>query len=308
MRIFLTGASGFVGSFFLKEVLSSANHEVSVLIRDPKSAWRVLDNLKDVQLIQGTLSDTDTYKNRLKEFKPDVIVHLAWGGVSNSSRNDNAQWRNVGEMLELLEFSAKLGVKSFVGLGSQAEYGPVNSRVDENVPTNPTTLYGVSKLAACNLGKMLASSMNVKFSWLRLFSSYGPTDSPDWLIPYVINTLLKGESPKLTPAEQIWDYINVRDVARAILAVVDSDNAAGIFNLGSGQSVPLREIIERTKEFTGVSTPLLFGEVPYRTDQVMHLEANIDSLTAHTGWKPVISLEEGLKETVDWWKLNQGWT
>ena len=139
-------------------------------------------------------------------------------------------------------------------------------------------------------------------TWLRLFSSYGPMDQQDWLIPYLINSLLKGESPNLTLAEQVWDYIHVADVASAIALMIDKPNVHGVFNLGSGNAVPLKSIIEKTRDLINPLTLLNFGAVPYREDQVMHLEANIDLLTNATGWRPIVDINEGLLETVNWWK------
>jgi nucleoside-diphosphate-sugar epimerase len=89
--------------------------------------------------------------------------------------------------------ASRLGAKDWIGLGSQAEYGPCQNKIDETTNTNPTTLYGVSKLAACKLSERLCQELGIRHSWLRLFSSYGPNDNSDWLIPYLINSLLRLE-------------------------------------------------------------------------------------------------------------------
>jgi UDP-glucose 4-epimerase len=302
MRVLITGASGFVGSFLLKQLIKEAKYEVAVILRDPPNAWRIKSSLKNVFLIQGSLCNPESYRSEVIAFEPDILVHLAWIGVGNQSRNARDQWRNIPDMLELIEIAGSVNTHTFIGLGSQAEYGPVNARIDENTDTKPTTLYGASKLAACNIGQSLAETYNMRFSWLRLFSSYGPMDQPDWLIPYLINNLLRGESPNLTLAEQMWDYIHVRDVASAIVSMIETPNAKGIFNLGSGNAVSLRTIIEKTRDLINPLTQLNFGTLPYRPDQVMHLEANIDALIKATGWCPTVDIDEGLLETIDWWK------
>jgi UDP-glucose 4-epimerase len=302
MRIFLTGSSGFVGSFFLSNLLNSIETEVAVLLRNPKHAWRIQDLLPKVKVVTGDLNNLNSIESELLSFRPDTFVHLAWNGVFGGNRNDHLQWRNVNSTLELVELAHRLDVKTWIGLGSQAEYGPCQNKINESCATHPTTMYGASKFAAQSLSEKLCEQFGIRYAWLRLFSSYGPADNPQWLIPYTINKLLKNESPNFTPAEQLWDYIHVKDVASAISSVIFHSNARGIFNLGSGNVVPLRLIIEKIRDITNPSATLNFGALTYRPDQVMHLEADIDRLFGATGWRPSISLDDGLYETVNWWK------
>lgn len=305
MKILITGASGFVGSFLLKQLLMKDKHEIAAIIREPEKAWRIQNFINDIHVIKGSIDVLESYRKQFLDFKPDIIIHLAWAGVDGQSRNKIEQWRNVCYTIELMELGISSGSQSFIGLGSQAEYGDANAVVDELRIAKPTTLYGVAKLAACNISQAVANSAEMRFVWLRLFSSYGPKDQPTWLIPYIINTMLKGESPNLTAAEQIWDYIHVEDVAAAIFSVTENFNANGIFNLGSGNGVPLKLIIEKTRDLIDPSIALNLGVIPYRKDQVMHLQANIDRLTNATGWKPKIDINAGLLETVNWWKAQK---
>ena len=119
------------------------------------------------------------------------------------------------------------------------------------------------------------------------------------MIPYLIRALLKGERPALTACEQRWDYLFGPDAADAVWAVARSD-ASGIFNLGAGRAESLRAIVETLRDAIDPKLPLGMGEVPYRPDQVMHLEADISRLTEATGWRPATSLQDGLKQTVAW--------
>jgi nucleoside-diphosphate-sugar epimerase len=93
-------------------------------------------------------------------------------------RNDAAQHVNVFESLRLLELALDAGARAFVGLGSQAEYGPCAARIDETAPTHPTTMYGTAKLATSLLADRMCALSGARFAWLRLFSSYGPQDHP----------------------------------------------------------------------------------------------------------------------------------
>jgi len=304
MKVTITGTSGFLGSYVLRHLVAGGA-ETLVLLRDPDSAWRIRDLLDRVQVCRADLADDATYAATLRGFAPTHLMHLAWEGVAGKNRNDAGQWRNVEHSMNLLEHALSAGAKHFVGLGSQAEYGPCAQRIDETEATRPTTMYGAAKLATCLLAERLCISESARFAWLRLFSSYGPMDNPDWMIPYLARALLAGEKPKVTRAEQRWDYVYIDDAARAVEAIVHHPEAQGVFNLGSGTAPMLRDVIELIRSAVDPMAAIGYGEVPYRPDQVMHLEANITRLTGATGWKPTMPLAEGIRRTVDWYRKNE---
>lgn len=302
MRIFLTGASGFVGSFFLRNLISSGEYEISVLLRNPNDAWRIRNLLPKVHVITGDLDDMAPIERELfAQGTYLAFVHLAWSGVLGGERNNPSQWRNVKSTMELVELANRLGVKSFIALGSQAEYGPCQNKINELCSTNPTTLYGASKLATQLLSERLCAEYGIRHVWLRLFSSFGPTDNSEWLIPYLTKMLIAKKRPKLTSAEQLWDYIYVEDVAAAIRAVMECQRVEGVFNLGSGQVYKLKNIIEKIRDLIEPGLELGFGDLEYRPDQVMFLQADISKLHMATGWLPKRDLDGALEETVKWY-------
>jgi nucleoside-diphosphate-sugar epimerase len=301
VKVLLTGASGFVGSYVLRQLVGKGV-EVAALVRRPQDAWRIRDELARVQVLREGLEDADALRPAIEACKPTHVVHLAWSGVLGRNRNDASQHVNVCQSMRLLEIALGSGVRHFVGLGSQAEYGPCQARIDESTPTAPTTMYGAAKLATCLMAGRLCEVSEARFAWLRLFSSYGPQDSPEWMVPYLALKLLHRERPAVTAAEQLWDYVFVEDAAAAIVAAAMTDGAGGVFNLGSGTAPRLRDIIEKVRDAIDPALPVGFGEVPYRPDQVMHLEADITRLTAATGWRPRTPLDEGIRRTVDWYR------
>jgi UDP-glucose 4-epimerase len=165
-------------------------------------------------------------------------------------------------------------------------------------------MYGAAKLAAAILTERLCDLGGVNHSWLRVFSTYGQDDNPDWMIPSLIRQLGRGVRPALTAGEQCWDYLYVDDAAAAFEAVAKT-RLSGIFNLGSGEAIPLRGLIERIRDIIDPSLDLGFGEIPYRPDQVIHLQANIDKLKANTAWAPETPLEKGLSDTIRWFNSPQ---
>lgn len=297
MRIFLTGATGFLGSKILRRVLCDG-HTAAILVGPESNRRRIEDCLERTTLLDGRMEDVDGWRGALESFQPQIIIHAAWRGVANTDRNDPRQAENIAPTTRLAALSAELGTAGFVGLGSQAEYGVVNGPIDETAPTRPTTLYGMSKLAARQLCGAICAQSGMRFSWVRVFSTYGPGDNNGWLVPYVLSALRNGERPILTRCEQKWDYLYGDDAASAIAAVAVTDRADGVLNLGSGQAPPLKETVELLRDIAAPGAALGFGELPFRNDQVMHLQADIERLTKATGWTPRWSLCEGLTETV----------
>lgn len=300
MRALVTGATGFLGSHLVGHLVRQGN-AVAVLVRPGSDRWRIHESLPDVRILEGDLTSVDSWAADAAEFCPETVFHLGWHGVGNRHRNDATQLEgNVQAAVGLARLSVRLGCRAFVGLGSQAEYGPHEGTLDETASTSPTTLYGAAKLAAYHLCRVTLQPTSVRFAWLRLFSCYGPKDNPEWLIPSLISTLLERRLFSLTAGQQLWDYVFVTDAVRAIARVGACDEAQGAFNLGSGTALPLRWIVETVRDLIDPGLPLGFGEVPYRPDQVMHLEADISRLRQIVGWEPQVTLADGLARTIDW--------
>ena len=295
-RILLTGASGFVGARVAR-LLVAQGRDVALLLRTSSDTRRIDDFLGRCTVIRGDMDELEAVRAPIEAFRPAATVHIAWEGVKGADRDSQVHLRNVSSSIALYQMTQALGAGRFVGLGSQAEYGPMPGRISESAIARPTHCYGAAKLATALVLERSAAASGRGFAWLRLFSSYGPGDDPTWLLPYLARTLLAGEKPNVTRAEQVWDYIHVDDVARGIVAAVDA-RPSGVFNLGSGRALPLRQIIETLRDLIDPALPIGFGEIDYRADQVMHLEADTTALQAATGWVPKVSIEHGLAELV----------
>ncbi|MBD9453525.1 NAD-dependent epimerase/dehydratase family protein [Rhizobium sp. RHZ02] len=300
MKVFVTGAGGFVGAAAVSSALS-AGHDVVALVR-PNGNRQRLDEL-GVVVAPVNLADVAELEAAMRHHRPDVIVHSAWSGVSNASRHERLQISdNVSAALSLVDAAAAAGVSKFIGIGSQAEYGLLSGKISETVLPVPTSLYGAAKLAVQVLAAQLCADAGIDFAWLRLFSTYGPRDNPNWLIPSVIEQMLDGRRPMTTEGRQLWDYLFIDDVADAIRAVAESKQAVGIFNLGSGKPIAVRNIIEHIRDIAAPGLDLIFGEIPYKQGQIWHMEADTDRLNKLTGFVPQVELDEGLLRTIEWHK------
>lgn len=299
MRIFLTGATGFLGSYLAEELVRHG-HDVAVLLRAGSDTWRLADVLPRLRRIDGSLADAGQFAAALHAFRPQVVAHLAWHGVAGAARNDTAQAENIVQTVHLAALSAELGVSTFVGAGSQAEYGPYDRAIMEQDETQPTTLYGWAKLAAGKMAERICSDRAMRFAWLRIFSTYGAKDAEHWLIPSTIRKLAQGERMPLTAGEQRWGFLHARDAAAAFRTVIETPAASGIYNVGAAEAPRLRDTIEMLRDLMHSKTELGFGDVPYRPDQVMVLQADIARLGA-LGWRPQVALRDGLKEVAAWY-------
>ena len=299
MIIFLTGASGFVGSEILRQAVDQG-HDVVALVRSEGTPYRIkaLENrFTQVRLDVGNPNSLDQLLSR---YRPEIIIHSAWSGVSNSARDDLTQiYSNVEFTCKLMVAAGNSGVMCFIGLGSQGEYGAGSDMKEDSIP-EPTTLYGAAKVSALYLSRQLASQYGMRHAWLRLFSTYGPMDNDGWLIPTMIKDMLAGKRPKTTAGEQYWDWLYIRDVASGVMAIVNEEKAFGIFNLGSGKPLKVRNVIEKIRDLCNPDMELIFGEIEYRHDQVMYMQADISKLKMLTNWHPLIGIDEGLAATVEW--------
>jgi UDP-glucose 4-epimerase len=300
VRCLVTGATGHVGSFLVRRLLDGG-HAVHVLLRPESDLWRLDDTEGRFTRQLCSLDLPVQLQECMRAAQPEAVFHLAWSGITAETRNDPEQVsRNVRQALSVLEAAGAAGCGTFISVGSQAEYGRVNGVIREDQPAYPETAYGVAKLALSQLATKYCELAGMRCVWLRLFSTYGPMDTASHMLPTLIETLLRGGRPGLTRCEQQWDYLYIEDVAEALHQSAITPGASGIFNLSSGRTTPLLEIVTRVRDLIDPSLPLGIGEVAYREGQVMHLEGDMTRLRAATGWQPRVSLEDGLERTVAW--------
>lgn len=287
-RVLVTGAAGFVGSHFVRSLLRQS-HATAILVPDPVRIQRVRDVLAAVTVMRGDLTWGAELAAQVSPFEPDTMVHFAWRGVHGPGRVDgHLQRLNVAATLGSVEIARRTGCRLWVGIGSQEEY-------------RRHTAYGGAKRAAALAAQERCRAHGIRFLWLRLFAAYGPDDHCDRLVPYLTLELLRGRRPRLTGGEQSWDFLYVDDVAEAITTAA-ARGCAGEFDLGSGDSVPVREVAERVRDLIDPRSPLGFGEIPYRDGEPVCWRADPGPLAEACGWRRRTALADGLSQTVAWFR------
>lgn len=303
-RVVMTGATGMLG-LALIDWCRKQEIEILVIARPDSKRIAGIPTSEYVKVIQCDLMNLGSLKDVLIEEEPyDTLFHFAWDGTYGNARNDMyLQNQNVRATMDAVELAAALGCKTFLGAGSQAEYGRVEGiKLGPNTPTNPETGYGIGKLCAGQMSRIRCKELGIKHIWTRILSTYGPHDGAHTMVMSGIGQMLRGERPQYTKGEQMWDYLYCKDAARAFYLAADKGIDGAIYCIGSGQVRPLAEYIRIIRDTIDPSIEIGFGEIPYYDKQVMYLCADIENLTRDTGFVPEISFEQGVQETVNWYK------
>lgn len=300
-RVVISGATGAVGMALIEKCIREKT-EVLVLCRNNSTRAAQLPNHPLVTRLDADLSEFAALDNPTgKEW--EVFYHLAWDGTTGSSRSDAAlQMKNAAYTLDAVRLAKRLGCTAFVGAGSQAEYGRTEGKLCDRTPAFPETGYGIAKLAAGQMSRLLCSQLGIRHVWMRILSVYGPYDGMQSMVMRAIEQLLKGEKPSFTKGEQQWDYLFSKDAANALYLAGDAGKDGRIYCLGSGQACALKDYILQIRDAIDTKATIGLGEIPYAEGQVMYLCADISKLQEDTGFAPQVPFSEGIRETIEYVK------
>jgi len=302
MKVLITGASGFIGSYVAR-LLVTEGYQVQAIIRESSDLWRIQDILPSIDCLYSDLLDFASINTYLEEVKPDMAIHLAWYVFAGKHLNAQEHLDSLQASLNLVTQLHAVGCQRFIGVGTCVEYDFSFGYLSESSVTKPLTLYAATKLSLSLILEQLASVTGMSTAWLRLFHQYGPREDTRRLVPAIITSLLKNEVVKTTLGEQMHDFLHTEDVASAILAVARSP-LTGVVNIGSGQPIPVKEIVLQISHILGKPELINFGALPYRPNYPMFTCANNSLLKEKTDWRQKYDLHSGLQNTVEWYKNN----
>ena len=273
----------------------SHEYEVVALLRPESNDFR-LQGIENLEKVRAQIED---WPKVIQEAKGQVLILNDWWGVGNIHRDDERQMENLPRFKNNASAAVTAQYKLIIGVGSQAELGPVHGEISENQPDNPTTRYGEAKVAARKLLFDATGTSKIRTVWLRIFSTYGPLDSSGWLIPDIINSLIKDEPKDLTYGDQDWSYLHAYDLAQAVLTIIDQDKFQGIVNVGNPKTQKIKDVALLISRILQKRNLLNFGAIPYRNDQVMELRPLCEKLTQFD-WRPLVEIEDGLRNMIAW--------
>jgi nucleoside-diphosphate-sugar epimerase len=297
-KVLLTGASGFIGRHTIPSILKRG-YEVHAAFY---TAHPLSMHNKSLFWHQCNLMNTDQQRSLLAEVKPTHLLHFAWYMTPEKywTSPENLRW--VQTSLDLLINFVEVGGKRAVLAGTCAEYDWSYGYCSEKVtPLRPATLYGTCKHSLQEILKHFSQQTGLSSAWGRIFFLYGPHEHPDRLVPSVIRSLLQGKPAHCSHGNQIRDYLYVQDAADAFVALLES-NVSSCVNIASGYPIVIRDLVYKTADQFRRRDLIQLDALPAPENEPPLLVADVSRLTNEVGWFPKYNLEQGLEETISWWK------
>ena len=292
MKLWVTGASGFIGRHLVREA-AREGHEVWAVKRPAASP----SDDASTHVLTLDLGDPSEVEAAVRNAAPAAIIHLAWYAEPSDYL---VSIENVESLKTTLTFARAVlsgGCRRMVGIGSCVEYADLPRPRTEEDPIDPKSLYARCKHAAHLVLDELFAKADARLAWARLFHMHGPGERSTRLIPAVAAALRAGRPFALSPGEQVRDHLDVRDVASALLHLASCD-LTGAVNICSGKPVTLRTVLETVGREVGKIELLQFGARPYSPTEIMHLAGNPARLLG-TGFRPRhADLAQSLRETI----------
>lgn len=309
-KILVTGGAGFIGSHITDRLLKE-DFDVTVIDNFSTGNQANLNHHKkeNFHLIEGDIRDSNILKETLRDI--EVVFHeAAMASVTLSVKDPIlVNQINVEGTLNLLKASCDLNLKRFIYASSAAVYGKTNSvKKKEDQNPNPTSPYGVSKLAAENYVQVFHRLYGIETVCLRYFNVYGPRQRVDvhgsygGVISIFINRILKGMPPIINgDGEQTRDFVYISDVVEANMLAMNSPNGAGkVCNIATGKKISINQVAQTLKRLMNREDLENIHTEPRPTD-IKHGYANISKAKGILGYEPQFSIEKGLAELVNWY-------
>lgn len=299
----VNGPLGTVGQALTRVLLAKGIQVYAVCYPGDR---RITELPKEAKIIELDMREIDRLPE-LVDDHVDAFFHLAWMGSIGPGRDDALmQTENVRCAILAAQTAGAMHTEVFIGVGSQAEHGKVSGLITPDTPCQPVTGYGIAKLSASQMTRLVCKQLNIRHVWARILSAYGPGDGPLSVIPTILTRLLNGEVPALTAGEQLWDFCYADDVGEALIAMAERGHDGAIYPIGSGSVKPLKKYFEIARDAIDPALSLGIGQLSYPPNQVMHLQADISALTTDTGWTPQVPFEEGIRRTIAAFRTQKG--
>ena len=289
-RILVTGGCGYVGNLLVNK-LHDLNAKVFVFDIVSPSV-----QVQNVVYYNVDLLDNELLGKLINQIKPQKIFHLA--GSLNRTRDYN----KIDEILDinlkgtnnLLRALKKIDYTSFIFTSTSEVYGKqTKTPFKEDMTLQPTSPYSLSKAAAELSIRTFSNIYDNPFTILRLFNIYGPNMPEYFFIPQLINALKDNRNFDMTMGEQKRDFVFITDVINALIIVASNMNANNqIFNVCSGESISLKELVLEMKKKLNSKSKINFGAIPYRDNEVWEMVGSNDKINKKLGFKVINDLME----------------
>ena len=316
MKILVTGGAGFIGSAFVRLLLRSAR-DCSVTNLDKLTYAGNLENLAPVasdsryRFVHGDICDAKLVDSLVAETQPDVIVHFAAESHVDRSIHSPAPVfeTNLRGTFTLLEAARLHKTPRFMHVSTDEVYGSIDAPhdADENYPLRASSPYSASKAGSDLLALSYFTTYKMPVLVTRASNNYGPYQFPEKLIPLMISNAFEDKAlPIYGDGMQIRDWLYVDDHCRAILAVVERGREGQIYNVGGSRALPNVDVVRMILAATGKPESLM-TTVTDRPGHDRRYALSSEKLMRETGWSAQVPFEEGLRDTIEWYRANPGW-
>jgi len=314
MKIFVTGGAGFIGSNFIRYVLGTGKG-FSIVNYDKLTYAGNLANLESVtdnpnyEFVKGDICDAAEVEAAMCDC--DAVIHFAAESHVDRSIYEPAPviQTNVNGTFTLLEVARKLSVSRFVHVSTDEVYGdiPAGAFADENFALQPSSPYSASKAASDLLVRSYVRTYRFPAVITRSSNNYGPYQFPEKFVPLMITNALSDKAlPVYGDGKQQRDWLHVEDNCRGILAVLERGKIGEIYNIGGLDLVENLSMVRRILQLVG-KTESLLSYVQDRPGHDRRYALDCRKIQAELDWRPMISLENGLRRTIDWYKNDGQW-
>lgn len=294
----VTGASGFIGSYLVKE-LSENGYHVLAVVRPATVNKSRIQNIDHVKIVECDLFHLQQLLSSENE-QYDFFFHMGWVGVSGKEHSDyKIQMDNIQAALIAMDVAKALGCKRFIGAGSLHEL-ECKIEMEQNIEVkNQGNAYKIAKLAAHYYCKLKASAIGIDFLWPLLTNTYGVGETSARLLNSVIRELLQGKEPELTKGDQLYNFIYVSDAARAYRLIAEKGTSYQKYIIGSEDVHPLKDFLTEIQMIVNPNVPLGFGKHQFSGVYLKESDLYCENLF-QIGFQTKVPFKKGIIETTKW--------
>jgi dTDP-glucose 4,6-dehydratase len=315
MRILVTGGAGFIGSNYVKYIMSKNNcTNINVVVLDKLTYAGSISNFDEIignsnfKFVQGDICDSQLV-NDLVSNSDRVINFAAESHVDRSIKSSEEFIRtNILGTKVLLDAIRKKPNTKFIQVSTDEVYGSIDSGSwDESSPLKPNSPYAASKAAADLIVLSYQKTYLLDLMISRCCNNYGPNQFPEKIIPlFITNLIQRKKIPVYGDGQNIREWIHVKDHCRGLDLIFENGKPGEIYNLGSGIELKNLELTEKLLNFFGLGPEI----IQYVADRLGHdyrYSLNFKKASKDLGYKPEITFDSGLAETISWYKDNSSW-
>ncbi len=320
MKILITGGAGFIGGNLAERFIHDGHNVIVLDTLDPFYDVGIKEqNIKiaseaasssagEYKFVEGSITDPEVVDELVD--RVDYIYHqAAQAGVRASVDDPEKTTRiNVEGTFILLEAARANDIKRFVNASSSSVYGkPVYLPYDEEHPTNPVSPYGASKLAAEHYVRVYNEIYDLPTVSLRYFTVYGPRMRPNMAFTNFVSRCLHGESPVIFgDGSKTRDFTYIDDIIEANRRLLSTDSADGeVLNIGSTDRITIKELAQVIRDEIDPSLKLEYDEP--REGDTEHTHADVSKAVQLLEYEPSVSIEDGARQFVEWYRNNEEW-